>query len=120
MEQADPLKEATEAIAARGQPRIAAAPAVPLDRTGIPIGPCPSCRGGLFWSPADRPPEAGPWRCLRCQPMSPGTPHQACAVPAPRPLSADEIDHLFARGSDARTPAPAAEPAPIRARRELA
>ena len=50
-----------------------------LDGDGYPYRPCPTCRGRLFWKPADLP-DAGPgWCCRSCEP--PDGSYHACALP---------------------------------------
>jgi hypothetical protein len=55
--------------------------APPLDAEGLPFAACPACGGGLFWKPADLPPEGPGWRCEACHPPPAEGWRHACAVP---------------------------------------
>jgi hypothetical protein len=65
--------------------KIAAPPtdpaASPLDPEGLPFAACPACGGGLFWKPADLPPEGPGWRCEACNPPPAEGWRHAVAVP---------------------------------------
>ena len=72
---------------------LAALSGPPLDASGIPIGPCPTCGAHEFWRwPAHHPHHDGRWHWYRCNLIPPKAgPCDACTVPR-RPVASQRVE----------------------------